>query len=87
MNSSEARVKISTRMKQNNPITNDPSLNHTAKPVTVYFKDGTSATYPYGKAASDALGIPYATWKYSRKHGKPGVIPKFNVTKIVQHDK
>jgi hypothetical protein len=87
MASASARAKISYRMTINNPIANNPSLNHTAKPVTVYFSDGTSKTYSYGKEASDDLGIPYSTWKYSRKHGKPGIIPKYGVTKIIQHEK
>lgn len=87
MNTKESRAKISKRMRENNPIANNPGLNRTAKPVTVEFEDGTTKWFSYGKEAADSLGIPYSTWKYSRKHGKPGRIPKYNIKRIIQHDK
>ena len=59
----EEKESLSKRMKENNPLTNQPEKNWTAYPITVEFEDGTVETFPYVKALSKTKGIPYPTLK------------------------
>lgn len=63
----EEKLKISQRMKTNNPMHRFPEKNHTAKPITILWMDGSETEYEYMRAASNETGIPYATLKYLKR--------------------
>jgi HNH endonuclease. len=62
------RKMHSDRMKKSNPMTNEPWKNHTAKPVRVYYTDGTTKDFIYMKEITILTGVPYATLKYMSKN-------------------
>jgi hypothetical protein len=74
------RKMLSERMKINNPMTREPWKNHTASPVRVYWKDGTTEEFSHMKQITELKGIPYATLKYASRRSKGS--PKWGITKM-----
>ena len=73
----ENRIKVSERMKSQNPMTLYPEKNHKARPIIVEYMDGTIEEYPYAKQFADKNNIPYVTVKYWIQKGKGS--KKYNV--------
>jgi hypothetical protein len=79
----KGRKVLSEKMKgDNNPMRKHPEKNHTARPHTVFFEDGTTKTYLYGKLGYTELNISRSSWIKAVRTGNP--IPKFKVLKITQ---
>lgn len=77
----ESAKKIhSKRMKENNPMTKEPWKNHTAKPVKVYYTNGTEKEFLYMKEITLNTGVPYATLKYMSKNQCGS--PKWGIERI-----
>lgn len=81
--SENSRTKAKKRMTTANPISIDPSVNWTARAVTVYLMDGSIQKYKCGKFAANSLGIPYATWKWCLRYAN-GKSLKHNIEKVEQ---
>jgi len=81
--SDEEKVAISKRMMgANNPSVRFPERSAKARPIAVYWADGTISEYTYLKALTLDKGIPYATLKLVVRENRGSV--KHNITKIVQ---
>lgn len=77
----EGRKVLSDKMKgDNNPMRKYPEKNHTARPHTVYFNDGTLKTFQYGRKGYEELGISRSSWICAVRTKKS--LPKFNILKI-----
>ena len=75
---------LSEKMKgDNNPMRKYPDKNHTARPHTVFFNDGSTKTYEYGKKGYRELNISRSSWINAVRTGNP--LPSFNILKIVKH--
>lgn len=83
--SEKSRAKARDRMNNTNPIALNPSLNWTARLVTVYFQNGTSQNFTCGSIAAKALNIPYATWKWMLRYNG-GKSDKHGITHIEQSE-
>ncbi len=79
MDSVAARKKTSDRMKKNNPNKGGVS-NHTAYPVEILFKDGTTQRFDYMKQAAETLNVPYISMKVNHRHGTG--MKKYNIESI-----
>lgn len=79
------KVLSDKMMGDNNPMRKHPEKNHTASPHTVWFDDGTSKTYQYGKLGYLDLGMSRAAWITAVRLGIP--IPKYRVIKITKENK
>ena len=66
----------------NNPMRKNPEKNHTARPHTVFFNDGTIKHYEYGKLGYMDIGMSRSSWIVAVRKGIP--VPKFNVKKIIK---
>lgn len=62
----KSRNAARLRMTENNPITKEPWLNHTANPVVVTYTDGTTQRFE----CASLIPIPYPTVKWMRQNGK-----------------
>ena len=81
--SDKEKAATSARMMgANNPSVRFPERSSKARPVAVYWADGTISEYTYLKALSMDKGIPYPTLKWIIRYNRPSV--KHNITKIVQ---
>lgn len=78
----QARKEASERMKKNNPLRKNPELTNTAKPVDVYYEDGSIESYDYAKAIPN---IPYITVKWMMRNNKGS--KKHGVLKIIQKER
>lgn len=74
------RKMHSDRMKESNPMTNEPWKNHTASPVRVYYTDGTQKDFLYMKEIFLITGVPYGTLKYMSRNNKGS--PKWGIERI-----
>ena len=74
------KVLSDKMMGDNNPMRKYPEKNHTPRPHIVYFNDGSTRTYQYGKKGYEDLGISRSTWIYAVRMSKP--IPKFGILKV-----
>ena len=81
--SEKGRESIVLSMKTNNPIKKNPSLNWTARDVTVNFVNGSTKNFSHGAEAASSLGVPYSTWKWALRN-TGGSIPKYGILSIVQ---
>lgn len=61
-------------------MTKEPWKNHTAKPVKVYYTDGTEKEFLYMKEITLNTGIPYATLKYISRNQCGS--PKWGIERI-----
>jgi hypothetical protein len=68
--SEEEKKNISKRMIENNPAKKFPERVNTAKPVKVYYEDGTIENYAFAKDLFYKKNIPYATIKWMIRHNK-----------------
>ncbi len=78
------RRVLSEKMKgDNNPMRRNPEKNHTAREHTVFFNDGSSKKFQYGKLGYMHLGISRSSWILAVRTGSS--LPTFNIKKIVKH--
>jgi hypothetical protein len=82
MSSPESKKKVSDWMKANNPSTKNPHNIHTAKPIDVYFMDGTIKSYRYKLEAAKDLNISYTIIKTASRKGLG--ITKYGIAKIIE---
>ena len=83
---SQSREAASQRMNsERNPMKGHPEKNHTAAPHTVFFTNGTTKTYTYGKLGYEELKISRSTWIVAVRTGK--AIPKYKISKIIKDKK
>ena len=81
--SDEVRQRMSEqKMGDKNPLRKNPELTNTAKPVDVYYEDGSIEPYDYAKAIPN---IPYVTVKWMIRNNKGS--KKHGVYKIVQKER
>jgi len=74
------RKMHSNRMKEHNPMTEEPWKNHTASPVRVHYEDGTTRDFTYMKEITILTGVPYDTLKYASRLNKGS--PKWGIERI-----
>ena len=80
--SEDEKKAISKRMRENNPMKNNPACSGTARPVTVYYTDGTIEEYSYMKEITKVKGISYSTLKLMVRENRGSV--KHKIAKLVQ---
>lgn len=79
-----SRLVASQRMNSDrNPMRGRPEKNHTARPHTVLFDDGSTKTYDYGKLGYLELGVSRSSWIEAVRSGL--AIPKFRIKQITKH--
>jgi hypothetical protein len=80
--SEDEKLAISKRMKENNPTKNNPACTNTARPITVYYTDGTVEDYSYAKELTKVKGIPYSTIKLMIRDSRGS--EKHKIKEIIQ---
>lgn len=73
------------KLGDNNPLRKHPELTNTAKPVEVYYLDGTMKRFEFMKQVTYDTGVPYSTLKCIKRYGT--ISKKWNIKEIKQIEK
>ncbi len=78
--SEKSRSSARKRMTERNPISLNPSKNHTCQPIRIHFTDGKIEDFKYAKEFCRVNNVPYATMKHWLRYNKGS--KKYNIIRI-----
>lgn len=85
--SEKSRNKAKNRMLFNNPITNDPSKNHTSRKVSVFYLDGTSREFDMIKDFFCSISPKLSKYKFNMMLKDPSLLMERGIKSVCVEQK